>query len=277
MLVIVTTRRAPAPIALALGIMLASACTVGGISLEGRRCPCVGSYVCDQASGLCLFDPRDATVGPPDGLVPPTDAPGETIAPPLLFRDDFDGGISDDWRVMTDDAGVGGWSVGDGGLPTQSTIDTAFSFLYLPGLASATDYRVIGRMRPVAGTGAMEIVYRINLSPSEVAYYFCAYEPTTGLLVIQAGLSGSDGATIDYSELGRQQAVNFLGHENDWVTMTVEAVGTSFRCKLDEILVQELQVVAVVPTFVFAQGAVGFKTYYLAAQFQSIEVYDLTR
>jgi hypothetical protein len=196
--------------------------------------------------------------------------------PQLLFADHFDGGISDAWRVMTDDAGIGGWSLGDGGLPTQSNVETGFSFLYLPALGEATDYRVVGRMRGLAGAGAMEIAYRIAVSPTQVAYYFCAYEPSTGLLLIQALHSSADGAGIDFSEFGQQQAVGYAGHESDWITMTVEAVGNRFRCKLDEVLVQELQVVAVVPAFILPQGAVGFKTFQLAAEFESIEIYDLS-
>lgn len=48
---------------LLLPLMLVG-CVLDEVPLEGRMCPCVGGFVCDEATNLCVRDQVDA--GSPD-------------------------------------------------------------------------------------------------------------------------------------------------------------------------------------------------------------------
>jgi hypothetical protein len=51
-------------IGLVLATLTVASCVIGDIDLDGRHCPCVAPYVCDQASQACALAPSDA--GPAD-------------------------------------------------------------------------------------------------------------------------------------------------------------------------------------------------------------------
>lgn len=109
--------RAVHVVALALAA-LAPSCVIGGIEIEGRRCPCVDDWVCDVATDRCvrsgidagvasdggeridagvadaeLADAEIADTGPADAGPPPPFC--ETV-PEALFCEDFEGDA--DWR-----------------------------------------------------------------------------------------------------------------------------------------------------------------------------------
>ena len=63
-------------LAVVLATLTGGSCVIGGIDLEGRRCPCVAPYVCDGASQLCTQAAGDAGSGGGVGDAgPDADAP----------------------------------------------------------------------------------------------------------------------------------------------------------------------------------------------------------
>lgn len=48
-------------------LLLCSACSVSDLVLNGRECPCVDGWVCDDTRNLCVPSGEDAEVNPADG------------------------------------------------------------------------------------------------------------------------------------------------------------------------------------------------------------------
>lgn len=47
--------------------LLVAGCILEDVPLEGRMCPCVGGFVCDEATNICVREQATGDAGVPDG------------------------------------------------------------------------------------------------------------------------------------------------------------------------------------------------------------------
>jgi hypothetical protein len=269
--------------ALCAAALFLVACTVPDVELEGRPCPCVEGYVCDEASSTCLraSGPVDAGSDAPvlDTSVADTGASdtgaSDTSTTDTMMSRDTGAGDADPgcWRDDFDSTGLPGWTVVGGdwsqasGEARQSDDEANPSFMIAGELASTRSFRATTRMRQISGAsgGAMEICFRTNpADPGD--QYFCNWEPNSAQMVLMRGFS--DFGTMSLSELNLD-----LEDSPGWdpfrtFTMVLEVDGSSFRCWIEEVPGTEITAV----DSSLAQGAVGLKTYRMATAYEYLEV-----
>lgn len=86
-----------------------AACTVDGIELEGRECPCIGGFLCDTATNTCVAIEMDA--GPADAAA---------VDAPIVRADAPEPTMTDG---ATADAGAPDTGPPDAGLPDAGLLD----------------------------------------------------------------------------------------------------------------------------------------------------------
>lgn len=276
-------------VALALVVSLAG-CTVPEVDLEGRPCPCVDGYVCDEPTNTCMrtgtgtdaatdAPPADSSapdsatpdVGPGDtsavgdtGVVADTSTDATGDASPGCWRDDFDAPGLPGWTVV-----AGDWSQ-SGGEAIQSNDVVNLSFMFADELGGTGDFRATTRMRQTSGSrgGALEICFRTN--PSEPGeQYFCNWEPNNAQMVLMRGDAVFGTRSLQELDLDVESSPGWDALRT--FTMVLEVEGNRFRCWIEEV--PGTEIVAVDRSY--DVGAVGLKTYQMAGAYEYLEVCPL--
>jgi hypothetical protein len=274
--VVAAVRSAPLASLLPL-LVLVTGCRVSDLDLQGKQCPCVTAWVCDEATNTCVPDPTfadarvDSRPGDPDANVDaelPPDArvdavPGSTcIGPPggVLFSDNFPDLIG--WTTSS-----GTWAA-PSGEAEQTNQSADLALVYPAGTTSFTDYRVKVLMHPLAGAGqdAMEVAFRVNGGNDE--QYRCMWRPYFGTNMGRMDLhwirsngqrNAITGKTVDTTGIDPATPVE----------MEVLANGSSLTCCLIEI---PAATITATDTR-YSTGAPGIGTYQMSAAFDDFRVY----
>jgi hypothetical protein len=233
----------------ALWVVLVTACSVPGLDLTGKTCPCGDGYMCvanhcmrgsgggsDAASPFCLGS-----------------APGA-----MLYGDNFDSGSLDSGWMPNG----GSWNVSNGQL-VQTDAGAALAYALTTHVSQA-DYRVTAQMSGQSGGTALGIAVRGALGAK--TQYDCLWEPgVTGVLLLQSTNNGGQATTLA-SQVGLPSA-----GASETVTMEMLASGTELRCCLDNIA--GATVSSSNPTPSYTSGQPGLATSHMAASFDNFAVY----
>jgi hypothetical protein len=230
-------------------LLVAAACSVPDVSLDGKHCPCASGYQCDTVTNTCK-----TTLG--DGGFQPT-CIGTTPAG-LLYSDSFDSGTLD-WTTTAM------WAESGGVLEQKDATDPlAFAFPNASGgAASATEYRIVAKMTGTAGGTAMGVSFRIQAG--QKAQYDCLWEPGAGAgaLVLRSTNAGGQPTTI-----GTTTGIANPGPETSY-TMEVLAQSGSFTCCLDGLA----SAIVTSGSSSYPTGVPGLVTSQMHATFDDFAVY----
>jgi hypothetical protein len=220
----------------ALAALALAACSIPGVTLEGKQCPCADGYTCNIATNTCQVT-GDAQFG--------SSCLGAEGAP--LFAVNFD-----DTLQLT--PGAGTWSA-SGGQAQQTDGAAAFAFAYSTS-AVPSDYRVAAMVTPASG--AAGVALRATLGGKTM--YFCDWRPDTGTLELGfTNNGGQPGAIMS------KTATPSTGP----VTIHAEARGANLSCCLDEIPDAKL---LTIPDARYANGQPGLSTETGTATFDTFVV-----
>ena len=117
-----------------------AACSIPGVTLEGKQCPCADGYTCNIATNTCQVT-GDAQFG--------SSCLGAEGAP--LFAVNFD-----DMLQLT--PGAGTWTA-SGGQAQQTDAASAFAFAYATS-AVPSDYRVAAMIAPGSGAAGVTLLVK---------------------------------------------------------------------------------------------------------------------
>ena len=209
----------------ALAALALTACSVPGVTLEGKQCPCADGYTCNIATNTCQVT-GDAQFG--------SSCLGAEGAP--LFAVNFDG----DMLPLTQ--GLGTWTA-SGGQAQQTDAAAAFAFAYSTS-AVPSDYRVAATVTPASG--AAGIALRTTLGAKTM--YFCDWRADTATL--ELGFTNNGGQP---SAIMSMTATPSTGP----VTIHAEARGANLACCIDEVPAAKL---LMIPDSRYANGQPGLVT-----------------
>jgi hypothetical protein len=220
-----------------------AACSVPGLDLSTKSCPCSDGYTC--VANRC--------VATGDGAVAASCLGGTPGA--LLYSDDFDGATIDaGWTTSASWAQLGGELV-------QSDAADQLAVAYTTHVTTSS-YRVTVVIATAGGTGA-GIAVRLPIGTR--TQYDCVWQPgSPGMLLWQATNNGGQATT-----LATPVAVDNGGQTT--ATMEVTAIGSELRCCLDQVP----GAVAAVsnPTPNYASGQPGMMTNRMRASFDHFAAY----
>jgi hypothetical protein len=250
-------------------VLIAPACTVPELDLDGRPCPCATGYVCDTSRNACVRPAaasdggrdsgRDASRGSDAGGRDAGESDGGP-PPECVFMDDFEDGALDGWQI-----GGGTWGV-VAGEAVQSDPMNGFAFMTAPGSIDLDDVRVRARVRQNPGSradGALEIDFRVD--PEDPNYqYHCNFEPNTPAMRLMR-VGNDDNVFLDQRVL-RDSTPPF-----DAVTLVVEIRGSSFHCCVEEIAESDLAATE----SSYPRGSIGLKTWMMSGSFDCFEICPL--
>jgi len=275
--------------AVIVAILLVSACTVPEVDLDGRPCPCVDGYVCDDATNTCVADgePGDAGVdigadtsamdtSTPDTTVSDTSVPTDTgpgDAPPVdtgpdvgvgCFHDDFDATGLPGWSIE-----AGDWSQ-RGGEATQGDSSANLAFMYAEATDGMRNFRATARMRQLTGAfgGALEITFRTNTA-DPLEQYFCNWEPNNAQMVLMRGDPTDGTRSLNDLDLDLERTPGWDALAS--FTMVLEVDGADFRCWVEEVPGTEITA----RDTRYRAGAVGLKTYQMSGAYDYLTVCPL--
>lgn len=236
---------------LALAIV-ATACSVPDVSLDGKQCPCASGYVCDTSTNTC----RTSSVT--DGSGSGGSCLGSDPSGPL-YADSFDTGTLD-WMHTTAFAETGGQLV-------QS--DNADPLAYATpnitgGAATATQYRIVVTMIGTSGGTGMGVAFRVQ--GGQKAQYDCIFDPgaATGALVIQEVKVNGQATT-----LATKAGISDAGPTATY-TMELFAQNGTFTCCIDGISAATLTTTSTT----YTTGLPGVMTNLMHASFDNFAVYS---
>ncbi len=194
----------------ALLVCALAACSVPGVSLEGKQCPCADGYVCDMPTNRCF--PSNGDGGIIDSLATTSCLGGSTTE---IYR--YTGTF--DWIDPT-----GTWTGGPEIKQTSANVNNSYVFKTNAELSAVKDYRVIASMRPIreGNAPAYGIVLRAQLSTQDKSRYACTFLPKTKQLVLEST------ATV-IGMVGIPDASTTMP-----LTMEARVVGTTLACCLRE-------------------------------------------
>lgn len=226
-------------------LLLLAACSVPGVSLEGKQCPCADGYVCDMPTNRCF--PSNGDGGIIDSLSTTSCLGGSTVE---IYR--YTGTF--DW---IDPSGT--WTGGPEIKQTSSNVNNSYTFKTTAELTAAKDYRVIASMRPIreGNAPAYGIVLRAQLSTNDKSRYACSFLPKTKELVLESN--------------GTQIGLVAVPTANTTMPLTMEArvVGTTLACCLREYPTAKLMGIMNADV---AAGYPGLQTNRMEAAFGSFAV-----
>ena len=222
-----------------------AACSVPGVSLEGKQCPCADGYVCDTPTNRCF--PSNGDGGIIDSLATTSCLGGSTTE---IYR--YAGTF--DWI----DPG-GTWTGGAEIKQTSAQVNNSYTFKTNAELSAVKDYRVIAAMRPIreGNAPAYGIVLRAQLSTQDKSHYSCSFLPKTKQLLLE-----SSGAVIGMVTIPDASTTMPL-------TMEARVVGSTLACCLREYPAAKLT--GIMNTDV-AAGYPGLETNRMEAAFGSFAV-----
>jgi hypothetical protein len=226
--------------ALVVVALVLAACSVPGVTLEGKQCPCTDGFTCNTATNTCHAN--DASIDVPPG----SSCLGAEAA--RLFSVDF----NDNTLHLT--PGLGTWTA-SGGQAQQTDAATAFAFAYSTS-AVPSDYRVAATVIPASG--AAGVVFR-NALGSKTMYY-CDWNAGTGKLVL--GYTNNGGNPTQITSVTATPS-------SGPVTIHAEAKGTNLSCCLDEVPAAKL---LMVPDTRYPNGQPGLSTEAGSAAFDDLVV-----
>jgi len=234
----------------ALIVVGLAACSVPGVSLEGKQCPCTEGYVCDMPTNRCF--PSNGDGGIIDSLATTSCLGGSTTE---IYR--YTGTF--DWI----DPG-GTWTGGAEIKQTSAQTNNSYTYKTNAELANTNDYRVIATLRPVTqgtSTPSYGIVLRAQLSPQDKSRYACSFVPKTKELVLESTQGGA-ATPIGSVTVPDADATAPL-------TMEARVVGTTLACCIREYPAAKLTGIMNANT---ASGYPGLQTNRMAAAFGSFAV-----
>ncbi|HEY5946728.1 MAG TPA: hypothetical protein VIV40_14595 [Kofleriaceae bacterium] len=238
---------------LALALVLACACSVPPISLDGKQCPCIDvGYTCDKLTNRCLATNDGGVI---------IDSPAATQCLPQvpeteLYR--YTGMF--DWQ-HADTSWTGGTEI----TQTSNNVQNSYTFKTSAELTAAKDVHVISSMRqiqPGTGSPAFGIALRAQLDTQDRSHYACMWSSKARELYIEVS-QGGNTSTL--------KAVPIPGTNTLPTSFTMEAsvTGSTLACCIREIAPARLS--AVMDTSVIA-GYPGVQTQRMEAAFGSFVV-----
>jgi len=201
---------------------------------------------------------------PGDPSVPPRrrePADGGADAGTCFFREDFDDGRLDGWQTP-----LGTW-VERGGEAVQTDDTLARAYAFAEATDGSTDLRLRARFRQLSGIpgGAIEITFGVNTA-SPLEQFFCNFEPNGADMVFMYSDAAGDSRSLQELDLDPTTMPGYDPMAS--YTMVLEIRGTSFRCWVEEVPGSEM--IQSDPRY--SSGAIGMKTYRMAAAYDWIEV-----
>jgi hypothetical protein len=199
--------------------VVASACSVPPVSLEGKQCPCVeAGYVCDTLTNRCLAV-NDG------GMIIDTPAATQclgTANETEIYR--YTGTF--DWQHVDP-----GWEGGTEITQTSASAQNTYAFKVSSELTAANDVHVISSMRQVelgSGMPAFGITLRAQLDLQDKNRYACMWSPKQRVLQLQVVQGGS---------VSTLRAMSIAGSASLPATFTMEAsvTGSTLACCIREI------------------------------------------
>ena len=228
-----------------LALIPLAACTVAGVSLDGKECPCATGYTCQPATNTCIADRGDASAS-----CLPT-APGTLLYASEL--DDLDG-----W-----DVGGGTWTA-MGGNAMQTDPMAKLAFVYPHGV-SAADYRIVSSFAAQDGgdSSALELAARVGDGGPNHQYH-CNWDAFGGGFQIMYTIDASTNGVIVSTQLDPP------ADPRAPVTMELDVRGDALACCLREIPGATLTGTDTR----FASGRPGLKTYEMTGAYDYFHVFQ---
>ena len=227
----------------ALLVITLAACSVPGLQLDGKQCPCGTGYTCNTATNTC--HPTDGAVDAPP---PGSSCLGAEAA--RLFTLDFNSTL----QLMP---GAGTWTA-TGGQAKQTDPAATLAFAYSTS-ATPSDYRVAATLIPGSGTG-LGVAFRVALGQKTM--YYCEWRPGAAQLVLAWTNNGGNPTEIT-------SVTATGGSATAPVTIHAEAKGTTLSCCLDEL--PSAKLLNVTDTH-YANGQPGLMTNTATASFDDLIV-----
>jgi hypothetical protein len=235
-------------------VVAVAGCGVPDVDLGGKQCPCSSTYVCDDATQICVRPGRDGGAdGPTSQSCLGTDP---TTLP--VFSDTFDSLVR--WALA-----AGLWT-SSGGEALSSKADTysyAFPILQTP----ANDYRVVTTVRQIDHTdpdSAYEIAFRIQASSGEMLH--CNWEPNDHNIVLQHTAPAGQSTNV----LANQTVpVPPSFDPAQPVKLELEVMGSMVACCVREVPGSLIRSSSIP----LASGPPGIKSYKMAAAFDDFAMY----
>jgi hypothetical protein len=221
----------------ALAALALTACSVPGVTLDGKQCPCSDGYTCSIATNTCQVS-TDAQFG--------SSCLGAEGAP--LFALNFD----DATLALT--TGAGTWTA-SGGQALQTDAGTTFAFTYSTS-AVPSDYRVAATV--VSAGEAAGVTLRTTLAGKTM--YYCTWRADAGAL--ELGFTNNGGNPTAIMSVTASPS-------SGPVTIHAEAKGTNLACCIDDIPGASL---TMIPDTRFANGQPGLATQTGSATFDNLVV-----
>jgi hypothetical protein len=134
-------------------LLVLAGCVLDPIDLDGRACPCIEGWVCDESTDRCVHtlvppldaSAGDATLGDDTGVADAGPPVGCAAVPDAIFCDDFELGNLDRWSLLdARDGGALEWS--DAGHDGGHAV----------------------RLRAPGAGATMQLVATVPIEPSEV-------------------------------------------------------------------------------------------------------------
>lgn len=226
-------------------LLFVAACSVPGVSLEGKQCPCADGYVCDTPTNRCF--PSNGDGGIIDSLSTTSCLGGSSVE---IYR--YAGTF--DW---IDPSGT--WTGGAEIKQTSAQVNNSYIFKTNAELTAVKDYRVIASMRPIreGNAPAYGVVLRAQLSTQDKSRYACTFLPKTKELVLESNATviGSVGVSATNTTMP--------------LTMEARVVGTTLACCLREYPAAKLMGIMNADV---AAGYPGLQTNRMEAAFGSFAV-----
>jgi hypothetical protein len=234
------------------------ACSVPGLSLEGKQCPCSDGYVCDELTNRCL------ATNDGGGII---DSPAATQCLPSP------GGETEVYRYTGTFDWLHehtSWTAMAGEIrQTSSSAQNSYTYKTSAELIAAPNIRVISTMRETTagnGTPAFGIVLRAQLSSQDKSRYTCNWVPKDRQLRIEVQSGGGSPTLLGAAAVTPATALP--------ASLTMEAAidGSTLACCIRELPAARLTGIQD-PAMVVATGYPGVSTHRMAAAFGSFVVF----
>jgi hypothetical protein len=234
-----------------------AACSVPGLSLEGKQCPCVEvGYVCDTLTNRCLAT-NDG------GAIIDTPAATQCLSSPANETEIYRYEGTFDWQHEDASWMASGTEIAQ----TSSQVMDSYTYKTSSDLTAAPDVHVISSMRQVmngTGTPSLGIVLRAQLSPQTKSRYTCSWISKNRELRVEATQGGSASA-LGTATVGGSDVLPTS------FTMEASVTGSTLSCCIREISAARVTMV-VDSAMTVATGYPGLQTDRMQAAFGSFVV-----
>jgi hypothetical protein len=254
-------------VAYSMALAAVAACSVPGLELEGKQCPCADGYTCDTATNTChAMLGGDGPNIDADGDGPmPDSSPGSCIGGTtgaLLYGTAFTQGNLQ-WTEP-----LGDWSV-VGGEAHQNDAAIALGYAFPDQTATETNYRLTAKLRQLSGSGTDAVGLLLRAQTTNDGNYACDWQPSTGRFAIS--VVSTAGAPTELSGIVVDTAAIPGYLPTDAQIMDGRANGSMIECCIRGMPTAHLMITDTT----YATGGPGFRTASMSAAYDDLAINGL--